>query len=110
MRKEKLDFGPVHGRAGDVAFVPARPGLLFKGRQLVAEDSGGGHATVLRQIRVNGEEASPPGRTPMVAFGPNAVANEVTLPTCAPGEVIEIEIEFVADGTWWASLLGDGIA
>jgi len=122
----QITFGPVSGKAGDVRLASASPTCAFKGAKLIALDTAGGHATLVRQIYVDNAPIFPRIKfsrwrrllawlhlrklpsigLPTVTFNHLAVGNGIDLPVCGPAKIITVEVVFLVAGEWRGAFLG----
>src|SRR6267142_5464903 len=122
----QIGLTPVSGKAGDVRLSSGSPGFSFKGEQLVALDTGGGHATLVRQLYIDNVPCFPTviklpwwrrvimwllrRKTPKAGL-PTHVFNhfehgQLDLPVCSPNKIITVEVFFLVASEWRGSVLG----
>lgn len=106
-----LSFGPTFGLAGTITTIVASPQVLFRGRKIMATDSGtpAGTGTRIMQMLVGQRMQRPSanGSSLVAFFGPGALGNGVTFDTAQPALTIAVTVSFVQDCTFDMSIFGE---
>lgn len=106
-----LSFGPVSGAAGTTTVISVPPQCDFRGRKVIATDTGSppGSGTRVMQLLVGQRLQRPTasGSTLATFFGPGVLGNEVRWDTCQRALSIAITISFVQTCTFDMSVFGE---
>jgi hypothetical protein len=121
MFKDVMISARVSGCKGDVKFAVSRPLMPFMATKLVAEDSYGGHGTLILGFYIDGKLITPKipwykrlwlklrRRSlgiPTAAFAHGVLGNGIFLQQCPPNIELSVEIEFLSDGNWKGDFYG----
>ena len=109
-RDNQLNFGPVDGVKGEVKIVQVAPECYFRGEKLVATDDAKspGLGTRVTMICVGTRLQMPigTGGTLTLFFSPQALGNGMRWDICNPGRPISMNVEFLEDCRFQATIFG----